>query len=135
MRKKMKRPKVPFHRRSPMSAEEFTALIRNRTGEALRTLISAVRSKDAPPAVRASAALRLLDHGHGRPRVQQAQSPARPPIENKVYQTGEEYRRALLDLGLHPLLVSGELVLTEPPGPPPPLPRDPNSSGGSKPET
>jgi hypothetical protein len=63
-------------------------MARAQTQAALDTLIAVMQDETAPPAARVSAAIHLLDRGHGRPEL-------RARVEHHVeVDLGERLRRA-----------------------------------------
>lgn len=95
-----------FRRRSQVEVQEMGA---GYTGEAVATMIRAMRAPDSSWGEKLKASDMLLNHTYGRP-AQQVQVAMRGVVEHKIYRSDEELRAALIAKGVHPLLLPPPFV-------------------------
>jgi hypothetical protein len=121
------------NRRQIMEGAAVARVASSYSGEMLGTLIRAARGDRSITMIQVRAANDVLNRAYGRPPLQ-VQLNVRGVVEHKVYESDAEYRAALLEMGLHPLLLAGP-VISDPPGDPPPLPPDPPDGRSDDPPT
>ena len=93
------------------ASREVKELAREYTGEALLALAHVLRDKDAPASARVSAAVALLDRGHGRP-AQQIDAEIVFSVEQQVAMLSPAERLSRLRELTHKarLMIEGQVV-------------------------